>query len=427
MTASPATTAGEATSSGALENSTEKKAFASAVFFGKIPEVPSLEAIDGIRFDFNFGVRVQFPGNEKAYRLRFVDLDYKFTIYDAIIPAGQSATAVSLRKFFIRFRIILSRPEDDLLLWSHDFDAAGKDVVIRFPVHTLGDTIAWFSYVERFQLKHNCKLHCVVSPWFAEIVRKQYPSIDFCSLEDAEKIASYANYNIGLYDIGNQVNQPVDHRFVGLHKVAGRMLGVDDAEIPPRFDLSAPRQIAEKYVCIAVQSTSLAKMWNNPIGWRLVVDWLKQQGYRVLCIDREAFTGKQGTYTYLPPNAEDFTGPRPLQERIDLIKDADFFIGLSSGLSWLAWGCKVPVVMISGFTEAWNEFYTPYRVINPNVCHGCWNEFKDFDLSDYWNCPRHKDTPMQFECTAQISADYVIDVIKQVIEDKSNNNHSSQS
>ena len=45
----------------------------------------------------------------------------------------------------------------------HDFDATDKDVVVRFPVHTLGDTIAWFSYVERFQQKLNCKLTCVVS------------------------------------------------------------------------------------------------------------------------------------------------------------------------------------------------------------------------------------------------------------------------
>ena len=38
--------------------------------------------------------------------------------------------------------------------------------------------------------------------------------------------------------------------------------------------------------------------------------------------------------------AQDFTGDRPLQERIDLIKDADMFLGLSSGLSWLAWCCS---------------------------------------------------------------------------------------
>ena len=253
---------------------------------------------------------------------------------------------------------------------------------------------------------------------FVEIVREQYPKIKFITKEEAEKINSYANYNIGLWELGNTTHQPLDHRYIGLHKIAAQILGVGTEEIPPRFNLSAPRIIPEKYVCIAVQSTSLAKMWNNPIGWRAVVDFLKQKGYRVLCIDQAPFTGKAGTYTYLPPNAEDFTGNKPLQERIDLIKDADFFIGLSSGLSWLAWGCKVPVVLISGFTAPWNEFHTPYRIINYNVCNSCWNDFKDFDLSNYWHCPRQENTERKFECSAMISPDHVIDVITALIQDR---------
>ena len=34
----------------------------------------------------------------------------------------------------------------------------------------------------------------------------------------------------------------------------------------------------------------------------------------------------------------------------------DFFIGMSSGLSWLAWACNTKVVMISGVTIKENEF-----------------------------------------------------------------------
>lgn len=390
------------------------------IVFGTVPQDPTQIAIDGIRFDFNDGIRVKIPKDSKSYRIRFVDLDNKFTIYDAVTPPTVGGTAISTKKYFINSRIIISDSVTDKLLFSHDYNAKGKDVVIRFPVHTLGDSIAWFSYAERFQKKHGCNLFCAVSPWFAEIVRKQYPEIHFITREEAEKISSYANYNIGLYEIGNSSHQVFDHRYVGLHKVAAYMLGVDLEEKPPRFNLSAKRKIKEKYVCIAVQSTSLAKMWNHPLGWRRVVEHLKKRGYRVLCIDREAFTGKNGTYTYPPPNVEDFTGNRPLQERIDLIKDADFFVGLSSGLSWLAWGCLVPVVLISGFSAPWNEFYTPYRVFNPNVCHccnGCWNEFRDFDLKNFWYCPRHGGTDRAFECTGLIPPDKVIETIKKLISD----------
>jgi autotransporter strand-loop-strand O-heptosyltransferase len=44
-------------------------------------------------------------------------------------------------------------------------------------------------------------------------------------------------------------------------------------------------------------------------------------------------------------------------------------VGLSSGLSWLAWAAGTPVVMIAGFTHPTNEFATPYRVINYHACN----------------------------------------------------------
>ena len=388
--------------------------------FGDIPPVPTQEAIDGIRFDFNDGLRVWLPKGAKPYRIRFVDLDNKFTVFDVTTICNsenveQPTWVISLRKYYINFRLIISEPETDRLLFSHDYDASGKDVVIRALSGAIGDTIAWFSYVEKFQVKHKCKVHCVVYDWFIPLVQKQYPNIDFITEAQQKEQQPYATYTIVLWNEGNDTNQVVDHRYVGLHKTGAYILGVDDSEVPPRFDLSAPRQIKEKYVCIAVQASALAKMWNHPTGWAEVVAFLKQQGYRVLCIDKERFTGIPGSFTFMPSEAEDYTGAKPLQERINLIKDADLFIGLSSGLSWLAWGCKIPIVMISGFTEPWNEFYTPYRIINHNVCHGCWNDIKHFDLENYCNCPRHQNDRQRFECTACITPARVIEVIKQVI------------
>ena len=73
--------------------------------------------------------------------------------------------------------------------------------------------------------------------------------------------------------------------------------------------------------------------------------------------------------------------------------------------------------MISGFTEAENEFYTPYRVINYHGCHGCWNDMLcDFDHFDYMWCPRHKGTERQFECTRLITPEQVIATVKCLVE-----------
>lgn len=169
---------------------------------------------------------------------------------------------------------------------------------------------------------------------------------------------------------------------------------------------------------IAVQASAACKYWNNPTGWLDVVSYLKEKGYRVICIDKEPIIAYELSWNTLPYGAEDETGERPLSERARWIKHADFFIGLSSGLSWLAWAVGTPVVMISGFTHPTNEFNNPYRVFSTHVCNSCWHDIRTpFDHSEYTFCPRHKGTPRQFECTKAISANYVIATIERLCKD----------
>ena len=381
--------------------------------YGEVPKVPTQDAVDGIKFDFNDGIRILFPHNGKEYHVTFTDIDTGIILFSQDTVPGAYVTSV--KKFYIRFRLIIHEKGGKEPVFTHDFDAKDRDVMIQLPVGTIGDSIGWFSYVERFQKKHQCRLICVMTPWIADIVRGQYPDITFIAPEETKNYRPYACYYMGLFFKGDVDHQPIDFRYIGLHRTAGYILGVDPSDEPPRFDLSAPRKIPEKYVCIAAQSSSQAKYWNNPSGWYEVVKFLKENGYRVLCIDKERVHGIGLVWNHIPWGAEDFTGALPLQERINLIKDADFFIGLSSGLSWLAWGCKVPVVMISGFTHPTNEFATPYRVINYHTCHSCWNDMRiDFDHFDFLWCPRHKGTDRHFECTKLISAEQVITMIKKI-------------
>lgn len=388
--------------------------------YGKVPDVPTLDAVEGIKFDFNEGIRILFPHNGKSYRCVFSDIDTGIILYSADTNSGAYVTSV--KKFYIKFRLQIFPKIENLKhgdkvepIFTHDYDCKDKEVMIQLPAGTIGDSIGWFSYVERFQQKHDCKLICVMTPWIADLVKEQYPNITFIAAEETIKYKPYATYYIGLFFRGNVDNQPIDFRYIGLHRTAGYILGVDPADIPPRFNLSATRKIKEPYVVIAAQSSSQAKYWNNPFGWREVVKFLKDSGYRVLCIDKEPVYGVGLNWNHIPYGAEDFTGNIPLQERVNLIKDADFFVGLSSGLSWVAWACKVPVVMISGFTHPTNEFETPYRVINYHTCHSCWNDMRiDFDHFDFLWCPRHKGTDRHFECTKLISAEQVMTIIKKI-------------
>ena len=378
------------------------------------PEVPVMEAVEGILFDFNNGLRVRFP-ETGDYRCVFRDLDTDCLLYSMDVKPG--CTVESVKKFFIRFGLEIYRKDClESPVFRHDFDLAGKEVLIQLPVGALGDTIAWFSYVERFQKKHHCKLFCSMAKELANLFRGQYPDIEFITKDEAAKLKPYATCNLGLFFGGDTDHQPFDFRQAGLHRTAGHILGLDNlSDEPPRVDLSAERKIQGKYVVIAAQASSQCKYWNNPSGWREVVKHLKEQGYRVLCIDRTTEYGVDYVWNRIPYGAEDFTGDRPLQERIDIIKDAELFIGLSSGLSWLAWCCRIPVVLISGFTDPVNEFATPYRVHNPAVCHGCWNDMRcEFNHFDFLWCPRKKEARDKFECTKMITSKMIIDQINKI-------------
>lgn len=371
---------------------------------------------DKIRYDFNFGCRVELPPllNGKKWIIRYIDTVTSNTIFEAESEGGLFR---STKTYFVPFRIDIWK--EGKKVFTHELSLKGKLVQVQIPVGTLGDVIAWFPYVDLFQKKHQCRLLCVISDLVRPLFEGTYPNIEFVSKEKVLPMQKdiYASYRLGLYfDDWNCTHQPVDFRYVGLHKTAAYILNVDPIESPPMLDIGDDeRVIKERYVCIAVQSSTQSKYWNNPYGWYEIVKWLKDAGYRVLCIDKEPVWGQGSSWNYIPNGAEDMTGPKPLLERAALLKHADFFVGLSSGLAWVAWAAGTPTVMISGFTHPNNEFQTPYRVFNHHTCNSCWNDPRQmFDHADFMWCPRHKGTERQFECTRLITVDHVKSVISKI-------------
>lgn len=374
------------------------------------PERPAYKGPEGILYDFNDGARVLLP--EGQWHVKLLDDDSGNILFQCDSGAGW---VTSTKKYFIRFRIQVSRTGEDILLLDEVLHLRDKPVLILFPVGTLGDLLGWFHYAERFRQLHRCRLECVMGQEIIDLLAPQYPDITFSTASTVKTSEPYASYRVGLFFGGNTTNQPIDFRQVGFHRSAGYILGVDPRETPPRLNLSAGRQIAEPYVCIATQSTCQTKYWNNGYGWSLVVAHLKSLGYRVLCIDRHAHYGQGMVWNHIPWGAEDFTGDQPLQARVDLLRHADFFIGLSSGLSWLAWAAGIPVMLISGFTLPNSEFYTPWRVFSSQGCNGCWDDTAiHFDHQDFFWCPRHKGSERQYECTRLITGQQVNRMIDQL-------------
>jgi autotransporter strand-loop-strand O-heptosyltransferase len=213
---------------------------------------PTQEGPLGVRFDFNSGCRAIFPESEHPWRVRLSDLDTGNVIFETNFKGG---AINSTKRYYIRFRFEVW--QQDKLVLSHDYQAKDREILVQFPIGTLGDTMGWFPYAAKFHEKHGCKLTCAMAEKLIPLFEKTYPDIAFVGHEGLDVERFYATYSMGLFfDDKDCVFQPCDFRYVGLHRTAGYILGVDPTEQPPRLSYTDDsRPIAEPYVCIAAQST----------------------------------------------------------------------------------------------------------------------------------------------------------------------------
>jgi autotransporter strand-loop-strand O-heptosyltransferase len=299
--------------------------------------------------------------------------------------------------------------DENNLVFDHKLNLKNKKVYIALESKSLGDTLAWFPQCEEFRKKHECEL--VVSTFMNHLFIDQYPNIEFINPGQAV-YDLYAMYRIGWFYNGDNVDynmNPSDFRNIPLQKTASDILGLEYNEVKTKLKL--PVVPKRKKVGIGFHSTAQAKYWNNPEGWQDIVDYLNSRGYECVIYSKE---GDGYMNNFYPKNVSVFRGGS-IQEVINDLVTCEFFIGLGSGLSWLAWSCNLPVILISGFSEKYAEMETDcYRVINESVCHGCFNSER-LDAGDWNWCPLHKNTTRMFECTKEISSDMVIKEINKII------------
>lgn len=306
--------------------------------------------------------------------------------------------------------------EIDRIVYEHRYDARGKRVYVAMESKSIGDTMAWFPYAEEFRKKHGCAMVC--STFWNEIFEEQYPEIEFVAPGSSPE-GLYATYRLGLYfdsegNINNKRHRS-DPRKLPLMRLSSDILGLEYREVRPRLkDYGAEKK---KKVGIGVHSTAQAKYWNNATGWQEVTDFLNRKGYEVVVMSKEedGFMGNR-----LPRGARHLK-EGSMQDLIKELQSCEFFIGISSGLSWVAWAAGVPSVIISGFTA---DYLEPtegvVRIANRSVCNDCWSRHK-FDPGDWNWCPDHKGTERHFECTKSITGKSVIDrlVLEGLVEEDS--------
>jgi autotransporter strand-loop-strand O-heptosyltransferase len=332
---------------------------------------------------------------------------YKILFYDEVGKLHYSSTISSNswvklnREYFTKWRTEIW--EEDELIYNKVLDYKDKRVFISFGSKSLGDNVAWIPYVKEFQEKHSCKV--IVSTFWNHLFKDVYPELEF-----VEPGSTVSNIH-GMYCIGwyyNENKEPVRPNTIPLQKAATNILGLDFKEIKSKVHYEIKeRPYPEKYITIATNSTSGCKFWTRE-GWQELINYLTDLGYKVVNVSKEENPFENQT------RIKDTS----IENTMNVIHHSEFFIGLSSGLSWLSWAMGKKVVMISNFTESDHEFTEDcIRITNPNVCNSCWNNPDlSFDRGDWNWCPFHKGTPRQFECHTSITSKMVIDKIESLLK-----------
>ena len=353
-----------------------------------------------VTYTFHNGAMADVKGPKNLlYNVKFIDMDTDKIIHEQEIETYHWVKAN--RNWYTNWKIRIETNNE--LYHEHIMDLTGKRVIVVLDAKGMGDRICWVPYVEEFRKKHNCTIF--LSTGFNWLFEKAYPEINFIDYNvTLDNI--YAIYNVRIEEkeinIDNNINKTNWH-LIPLQQAASDYLGLEYREIRPDIQVEKSRRpIKDRYVCIGEHSTFRCKYWNNPKGWQTLVDYLNSVGYRVMVITKERSLLK---------NIIHRTG-RPLEETVNNLQHCEFYIGVSSGLAWLAWALKVPVTVISGCTMPFVEMQDCIRIFNPDVCNGCFND-PEIDLEKpHWDfCPRFKN----YECSTSISPETVIKKIQPLI------------
>lgn len=362
-----------------------------------------------VHYNFVDGAYVELKTQSlREYTAKFIDADTGVEHFRTKLRNGHWAK--SSIKYYKRWKIEVV-DDSDKLIEQIDFDLRGQKVYISLESKALGDTFAWFPYIDEFRKKHGCKVVC--STFWNHLFVNEYPELEFVQ-PGTPVYGLYAMYRLGWYiknGTWDRELNPIDFKLGPLQKAASDILGLDYQEVKPKLTLPTSRKLTKK-VGLGIHSTAQAKYWNNPTGWQEVTDWLIENGYEPVILSKEedGYMGNRNPVgaTKLPHG--------PLETVIDELLECQAFIGISSGLTWVAWATGTPAIQISGFTYPYNEPDSGITKLEApaGACAGCANRLR-FDPGDWNWCPDQKGTPRQFECSKLITADQVITKLKEIL------------
>jgi autotransporter strand-loop-strand O-heptosyltransferase len=289
---------------------------------------------------------------------------------------------------------------------------------ITLKSYPLGDTIVFMSVANFYQKDTNEEVYVEINPAFHFLFSNCYPNL---------KLSNYPSSFDKIIE-----TEFLFDPYISMQGMFAKQMGYNlnkwEYQRPKVYNSPSVPLVKGKYVVLGIHSTAQLKYWNHKDGrkvqpkspnWEFLTQMLKKKGYTVICCEKYETFGKLPLLNGLPKSSNNKTN-LDLLETINYIQHCDFFIGLSSGLSWLAHALGKKVVMISNFTEDYYEMSLDcedyIRITNNNVCHGCYNAIGDkhiFDKNEWYWCPIHKGTSKEFECHKSITPKEVFDIIEE--------------
>ena len=336
------------------------------------------------------GPKVEILGDEsKEYFVEFINGDNNTVIFSDTIR--NNMWTVSSKKYYIPWIIKVNGQVVD------KFSLHNKTVLISFETKAIGDTLAWAPYAIELMNEKKCKvvLSTFHNEWFEG--SNDYKDIKF--IKPGESVGCDVVYRIGWFKDDNQTwrkfdNYPTQINLIPLQKTATDILGLNYREMNYSLNfIPKSRPIKKKYVVFGPQSTAGCKEWVFDY-WVQLSKMLKDLGYEVVILSLKTYDIEGVRHNH----SKDWF------EIMNVLFHADFFVGLSSGLSWMNWALGKKTVMIAGFSENDHEFtYNVTRVSN-NLCIKCWNDpVLTFDAGDWDWCPVYKGTERQHICQKSIT------------------------
>ena len=359
-------------------------------FLEKTPKVEDTNKTIITYFD---GPRVEIKGNyNKKYFVEFIDGKGKVRFSDTITNNMWTSCGI---KYYVPWTIKINGEIVE------EFNLTDKKVLISFESKSIGDTLAWSPYAIELMKQRNCKtiLSTFHNEWFEG--SENYKDVKF--IKPGQSVDCDVIYRIGWFrdkekGWSNLSSSPNQVNLIPLQQTITDILGLEYKEVNHGLNFKpGKRPIKNKYVVFGPQSTAGCKEWVLD-NWIELSKLLKSKGYEIMILSLNKYNidGVQVNNT------------RDWDEVMNCLHHSEFFIGLSSGLSWMNWALNKTTVMIAGFTQDDHEFQKNVIRISNDVCIKCWNDpVLVFDAGDWDWCPVYKNTSRQHICQKSITVSQV--------------------